>query len=126
MPQEKSRVGCAILALALVLALGLAGLGWAQSTAAPQYPCSIKVPEPEPADLATLAKITPDQAKTAAQAARPHVQVKEVELGNENGCLVYEVEFVDGWEVKVDAGNGKVLHQEQKGKEGREKKEKER
>jgi uncharacterized membrane protein YkoI len=35
--------------------------------------------------------------------------VEQVELENENGCLVYDVKFVEGWEIKVDAGNGKVL-----------------
>ncbi len=116
------KVGYGILAL--VLALGLAGSGLAAAAATPQYPCSIKVPEPEPADLASLAKITPDQAKAAAQAARPGFQVKQVELENENGCLVYDVEFVDGWEIKIDAGNGKVLAQHQEGSEKQEKREK--
>jgi len=117
MSKTTSNVGYGILGLALVLALSLAGPGWAAMAATPQYPCSIKVPEPEPANLATLAKITPDQAKAAAQAARPGSQVKQVELENENGCLVYDVEFVDGWEIKIDAGNGKVLDQHQEGPE---------
>jgi len=102
------------LALAALLTMG--PWGWAvagQSEQVPSYSCTIKVPEPEPANLGTLAKITADQAMAAAQAAYPGTQVKKVELENENGCLVYAVELSNGLELKVDAGNGKVVHQEQ-------------
>ncbi|MGB3683380.1 MAG: PepSY domain-containing protein, partial [Rubrobacteraceae bacterium] len=51
--------------------------------------------------------------------------VKNAELGNENGYVVWEVEVAaqDGTlqEVKVDAGNGKVLAQETGDNEGSEK-----
>jgi hypothetical protein len=117
------------LALALVLA-GWAGKGaraaalsGAQHQAqeqVPSYSCSIKVPEPEPADLSTLAKIKADQAMAAAQAAFPGTAVKKMELDNENGCLVYSVVLSNGMDVKVDAGNGAVLHQELAGQEGHE------
>lgn len=114
----------AILALALLLAGGVGKAAWAadQQTNAqvPHYTCSVKVPEPEPADLSTLAKIKADQAMAAAQAAFPGVAVRKVELENENGCLVYSVDLSNGMEVKVDAGNGSVLFHEQAGKEGRE------
>lgn len=110
--------------LAVLLALG--PRGWAvagQGGQTPSYECSIKVPEPEPANLASLAKITADQAIAASLAAYPGTQVKKVELENENGCLVYVVELSNGLELKVDAGNGKVVHQEQEkdeeSKEGR-------
>jgi hypothetical protein len=86
----------------------------------PTYTCSIKVPEPEPRDLSTLAKIKADQAMAAAQAAFPGTAVKKMELDNENGYLVYSVVLSNGMDVKVDAGNGKVVHQEPAGKEGRE------
>jgi uncharacterized membrane protein YkoI len=86
----------------------------------PTYKCSIKVPEPEPADLSTLAKIKADQAMAAAQTAFPGTAVKKVELDNENGCLVYSVVLSNGMDVKVDAGNGAVLHQEPAGQEGHE------
>ncbi len=106
----------ASLALALVLAgwAGKAALAADQQANAqiPSYSCSIKVPEPEPADLSTLAKIKADQAMAAAQAAFPGAAVKKVELDNENGCLVYSVELRNGGEVLVDAGNGAVLRQE--------------
>jgi uncharacterized membrane protein YkoI len=78
----------------------------------PTYTCSIKVPEPEPRDLSTLAKIKADQAMAAAQAAFPGTAVKKMELDNENGCLVYSVLLSNGMEVKVDAGNGAILQKE--------------
>uniref|UniRef100_A0A7C5AK43 PepSY domain-containing protein n=1 Tax=Desulfobacca acetoxidans TaxID=60893 RepID=A0A7C5AK43_9BACT len=72
----------------------------------PAYSCSIKVPEPEPVDLTSLAQIAADQAMAAALAAYPGSRVREVTLENENGCLVYRVLLSNGLEVKVDAGNG--------------------
>ena len=78
----------------------------------PSYPCSIKVPKPEPADLAALAKITAEQAMAAAQSAYPGSKVLKVELENENGCLVFCVNLSNGLEVKVDAGTAAVLRHE--------------
>jgi hypothetical protein len=122
----------ASLALALLLAggVGKAARAAAQQTNAqvPTYTCSIKVPTPEPADLSTIAKIRADQAMAAARAAFPGTAVKKMELDNENGCLVYSVVLSNGMDVKVDAGNGAILHQElagQEGHEGREGKEEE-
>lgn len=114
MPKKLLETGGFLLALAAFLTLGPEG--WAvagQSGRSPSYECSIKVPEPEPADLASLAKVTADQAMAAAVAAYPGTQVKKVELENENGCLIYEAHLGNGMELKVDAGNGKVVHQEQ-------------
>ncbi len=77
----------------------------------------------EAQQLQSLAKI--DQ-KAAEQAALQEVPgtVKDAELGNENGSVVWEVEVAgnDGtlYEVKVDAGNGQVLHQETEDDEGSE------
>jgi|UniRef100_A0A7C3SHZ9 hypothetical protein len=79
----------------------------------PNNPCSIRVPQPAPTNLSSLAKITADQAMAAARAAYPGSRVQRVELENENGCLVYCVSLSNGLEVKVDAGTGIVLHQEQ-------------
>jgi hypothetical protein len=76
---------------------------------APAYSCSIKVPEPEPVDLTSLAKIQADQAMAAALAAYPGSRVRKVALENENGCLVYNVLLSNGLEVQVDAGNSQVL-----------------
>ncbi len=119
----------ASLALALLLAEAAGQVAWAAAPGGaqqqgqkqvPAYTCSIKVPQPEPADLSTLAKIKADQAMAAAQAAFPGAQVKKVELDNENGCLMYSVDLSNGMDVKVDAGNGSILHQEPAGKEGHE------
>jgi uncharacterized membrane protein YkoI len=90
----------------------------------PQLNGSIAVPDAqyegmseadESAALAPLATITPEQASAAAQADVPG-DVQKVELDNENGSLVYSVE-IGGKDVKVDAGNGAVLHVESGGPE---------
>jgi len=111
--------GLVILALAWIVVFFDVGAGSAgmppPSPAVPAAPqlsassCSIKVPEPEPVDLTSLAKIPADQAMAAAQAAYPGSRVKGLALENENGCLVYSVLLSNGLEVKVDAGNGIVL-----------------
>lgn len=66
----------------------------------------------EAARLAPLATVAKAQAERAALAEVPGT-VTAVELGNENGNLVWEVDVTakDGTqhEVKVDAGNGTVL-----------------
>jgi uncharacterized membrane protein YkoI len=64
--------------------------------------------------LKSLARITPEQASAAALAQVPGT-VKKVELENEDGNVVYGVEIktADGEsDVKVDAGDGRVLHVE--------------
>lgn len=88
----------------------------------PRYDASITVPAgadteneaDEAASLAGLATITADQARDSALAKFPGATVVKVELENENGALVYGVELTDasgkGQDVKVDAGNGSVLH----------------
>lgn len=88
----------------------------------PSYATSITAPQDEgvsEADeakaLESLATITPDQARNAALEAVPGTAGK-VELDNENGAVVYSVEVTDssgsGIDVKVDAGNGTVVHQD--------------
>ena len=65
----------------------------------------------EAAQYQELARITADQARAAAVRAVPGT-VETVELENEDGNLVYGVEIkaADGdRDVKVDAGNAKVL-----------------
>jgi len=65
--------------------------------------------------LAALAKITADQARDAALGAVPGV-AGAIELDNENGNVVYSVEVTNAAgtrvDVKVDAGNAKVLAQD--------------
>jgi uncharacterized membrane protein YkoI len=62
-----------------------------------------------------LARITADQARSAALASVPGTATG-VELENEDGNLVYGVTVKTAAgekDVKVDAGNGKVLHIDQ-------------
>lgn len=88
----------------------------------PSYKSSVTAPEQngqseadESSALQSLAKISPDQARDAALAAVPGTADK-VELDNENGNVVYSVQITDASgakiDVKVDAGNGSVLHQD--------------
>jgi uncharacterized membrane protein YkoI len=68
----------------------------------------------ESEQLKSLARITPEQASAAALAQVPGT-VKKVELENENGNVVYGVEIKTAngeSDVKVDAGDGRVLHVE--------------
>ena len=68
----------------------------------------------ESASLEKLARITPEQAISAAL-AQVAGTVKKVELENEDGNVVYGVEIQTSKgtrDVKVDAGNGQVLHTE--------------
>jgi hypothetical protein len=129
MPSTNSRRRRLIAGGAAVAALGLCGTGIAiaqsgggggDSGKAP-YTSSVTVAdsgtdsEANDAALAGLAKISPDQAKAAALAAVPGTAGK-VELENEDGNVVYGVEVTTAsgstMDVKVDAGNGKVLSQE--------------
>lgn len=67
--------------------------------------------------LQSLARITPEQAQAAALQQAPGT-VKKVELENEDGNVVYSVEVKTAngeSDVKVDAGDGRVLHVEQDG-----------
>ncbi|MGE5630912.1 MAG: PepSY domain-containing protein [Caulobacteraceae bacterium] len=65
------------------------------------------------AALASKAKISKEDAINAAKAAYPEYSVKNADLGDENGNLVYEVKMSDKagtiLEVKVDAGNANIL-----------------
>lgn len=64
----------------------------------------------EAKQLASLAKISEAQAKAAAEKSAGG-SASSVTLEEENGNVVYAV-TVGKKEVKVDAGNGKVLHTE--------------
>ena len=81
---------------------------------------TIAVPEGEAAELAqyrSLATVTLEEAVAAAlQATGLSDSPTKVELGNENGFLVWEVVIGDR-EVKVDAGSGQVLRTEPLGAE---------
>jgi uncharacterized membrane protein YkoI len=127
MPSTNSRRRRLIAGGAAVAALGLGGTGIAIAQsggggdAKARYTSSVTVAdsgtenEADDAALAGLAKISPDQAKAAALAAVPGTAGK-VELENEDGNVVFGVEVSSAggskMDVKVDAGNGKVLAQE--------------
>ena len=69
--------------------------------------------------LKSLARITPEQAQAAALAQVPGT-VRKVELENEDGNVVFgiEIKTANGEsDVKVDAGDGRVLHVEKDGEE---------
>ena len=94
----------------------------------PASPGSVNAPAEQPeaseADeaksLQGLAKVTADQAKAAALAQYPGATVATVQLENENGSVVYSIELTQSgkaYDVKVDAGDAKVLHSEAGGPE---------
>ncbi len=90
----------------------------------PSYTSSVTTPQDqsgqseasEDAALQSKAKITADQAKAAALGKFAGATVWSVQVENENGNVVYGVELTDSTgkaqDVKVDAGNGTVLHVE--------------
>lgn len=69
----------------------------------------------EMAQYQSLAKITPEQAQQTAEADQSSTATK-VKLDEEDGSLVYKVEFTNA-EVLVDAGDGKILKTELEGQE---------
>jgi uncharacterized membrane protein YkoI len=97
----------------------------------PSYRSSVTAPDREYASereeaqaLQSLAKLSADEARSAALAEVPG-KATEVGLDNENGNVVYsvDIEKSDGSQVdvKVDAGNGTVVHQDaDDGDDGRE------
>jgi uncharacterized membrane protein YkoI len=125
-------------AAAIGLTAGAAGLASATTTSAsppaandsPSYTSSVTVANgadngtendtAESARLAALATVTADQATQAATAAVPGTPATPV-LENENGNVVYSVHVTTATgviDVKVDAGNGKVVAQDQGDNEG--------
>ena len=94
------------------------GTDVADNKQTPAYTSSIRVPETgkemddgtEAKQLASLAKISSDQAKSAAE-KNAGGTASSVKLEEEHGNVVYAV-TVGTKEVKVDAGNGNILHTE--------------
>jgi uncharacterized membrane protein YkoI len=119
----------AITLAAVALGFPWLGTGYAashQGTQDPAYTSSIHVKDQdreargerheergEATQLASLAKIDLTQAMSAALSQVPGT-VLNAALDNEDGNLVYSVEIITGpnevKDVKVDAGNGTVLH----------------
>ena len=126
------KMGSVVVMSALAGALGLV-CAHAANTNNPSYQSSITVGESgdgehvEAARYVELAKIDAGKAMAAAQARVPG-RVLSAALDNENGNLVYSVVInpVSGGpvqDVKVDAGNGAVLHVDTgNGREGDEEK----
>ena len=80
------------------------------------YKGSVSAPDQSDSSLQNLAKTDEAAAEQAALEAVPG-KVTETELEtSDNGYVVYDIEIAgdDGknHEVKVDAGNGKILHQD--------------
>jgi uncharacterized membrane protein YkoI len=109
-----------------MLMAGLIALGGTAMSAQQANPAgSIQVKNEEEAGFGDMAKISMD---SAINAALKEVQGKvlRAELENENGYLVYGIEIAKTdhqiVDVKVDAGDGKILKVEndQKEKEGHE------
>jgi uncharacterized membrane protein YkoI len=118
------KVGGIALALALVVAwqgLALAGKDSDErfNDRRESYACSVKVAEPEPKDLSSLAKVKADAAIGAVLTAHPGTVVTGLKLENEHGCLVYSVHLNNGQEVIVDAGKGTVIHSQPAGSDDR-------
>ncbi len=89
----------------------------------PAFTGSIPLPQDnqsegaEAAAYASMAKVTLDQAVTAAQSSLGNTTApSSAQLDNENGFLVWEV-VIGQQAVKIDAGDAKVLQTEQVGAE---------
>jgi uncharacterized membrane protein YkoI len=116
-------IGMALGAAVLGVALVGGGYGLSQAgTQDPAYTSSVTVQDQnrdeggegqEAAQLQSLAKIDMTQATSAALAQVPGT-VLRAGLHNENGNVMYSVEVRTAAneikDVKVDAGNGTVLH----------------
>jgi uncharacterized membrane protein YkoI len=123
----KHTIGMTLGAVALGVVLLSTGYAAShQESKQPAYTSSIQVKDQgregqgerhgerrEAAQLARLAKLDLAQATAAALAQVPGTVLK-AELDDENGNLVYSVEIMTNTheikDVKVDAGNGNVLH----------------
>jgi uncharacterized membrane protein YkoI len=125
--QTQQRISVVLGALTLgVVLLNSADAAGEGKTQSPAYQSSIRVPDQqngergEAARLAALARIDASRASSAALAQVPGTVLK-VALDNENGNLVYSVEIKiasnEIKDVKVDAGNGTVLHVDSAGDE---------
>jgi uncharacterized membrane protein YkoI len=110
-----------VVTVALVVLVG-AGVAYAtnnnssEEDADESYKGSVSVAGKNETSAQKLAKIDEAAAEQAALDAAPGT-VHETELeSSDNGYLVYDIEIAGkdgkGHEVTVDAGDGKVLHQE--------------
>jgi uncharacterized membrane protein YkoI len=115
-----------ITMVAIMVLLVGAGVAYANSSSSEtttgddegddSYKGSVSAPAHNEASLQKLAKIDQAAAEQAALKAVPGT-VHETELEtSDNGYVIYDIEVAgdDGksHEVKVDAGNGEILHQD--------------
>ena len=101
-----------LLSAILVSILSLTSIG------DPAYQSSARISNIERTDAAELqamkevTRISPEQALSIAKRKAPSSTISQIELENEDGNVVYEVDFVkQGVErtLIIDAGNGNVL-----------------
>lgn len=104
-----------LLSITMLFAIALMACAIPPSASAqtqvPLFTSSIQVSRHEPTDerhLLSLAKITPDEARAAGQAYY-NGDFKYIKIHSVDGNLVYEVEFQDGLELIIDAGNRLLL-----------------
>lgn len=104
------------LASAAALAFALSPAAGAQTAPTPVADCgpitgTIAIADDAPV-TPDLARVSPDDARAAALGALSGATVTDVDLDDEDGFLVYEVDlWRDGteFEVTIDAGSGEVL-----------------
>ncbi len=117
-----------ILTLTLVGAMALGGTAVAYASTANKAvdaasnPAAKTVSEEQSNDEQELTAentktaITEDQAKQTALASIENGAVKEIELEDEDGVIVYGVEIQSGndtYDVKIDANTGAIIKSEQ-------------
>lgn len=132
-PNPKKLIAGSGLTAALLGAFLLGGMALDHASAAPPAtpgtPTTVvqgEQPEAneanEPAPNPAQVKTTADQAKAAALAKFPGATIKQVELQDENGKLVWGVTLTDtsgqAQDVKVDGDSGQVVSVEADDAEG--------
>ncbi len=92
----------------------------AAATPVPAAPAAPAAPKAAPRATpdASQAKITQQQAEAAALTANPGTTVDHTQLQNQNGTLVYDVDFANGGGVIVDATTGAIIKTEAAGTDG--------
>jgi hypothetical protein len=104
----------ALVAIPATLVYGQNLSGWVDWTdECERIEGTIRVADDMPhAAMMQLARVTETQARDAALATLAGATVTEIDLDDEDGFLIYEVDLLkDGaeYDVTVDAGDGRVL-----------------
>lgn len=110
-PSPKLMTLAAVVALVAVFAVGSTVVAQAQSDPCDNIQGTIQVADDAP-NMNELAQVTEDQAREAALATMAGATVTEIDLDEEEGYLVYEVDLTlnnEEHEAYVDAGSGEVL-----------------